>query len=253
MLLRRLFVIATLALLTPAAAFAQLLWAEGTHYARIGPLPAPGVPAGKIAVTEVFSYACPHCYEALPAVQKIKAALPADAVLTYLPAGFNPSAGWPMFQRAFLTAQALGISESQHEPFFRSIWDSYEFPFVDRASGRMRQPLPTIEDAARFFTRGTTVTEAQFLARATSPEMDTLVQQTEALVRNWRIPSTPAFVVNGRYLINSSAVGGWPQITSLINYLVSLERARLRTAKPAPAAATPAAATTTPAPAAATP
>ena len=42
-------------------------------------------------------------------MHKLAQSLPANAVVDYLPASFNPSEDWPMFQLAFCTAQVLGI------------------------------------------------------------------------------------------------------------------------------------------------
>jgi thiol:disulfide interchange protein DsbA len=229
--MRRLMLVAGLALLAPATASAQFLWAEGTHFQRVGPMPAPDVPAGKIAVTEVFSYVCGGCYQVREEVEKLKAALPADAVLTYVHAGFNPGAGWPLFQRAFVTAQALGIAEKNHARMFTSLWETYEFPYIDAANRRVRQPLPTLADAARFYAKNGDVTEQAFLSKAASPEVNAAVKRAEELVKEWKVPSTPSFIVNGRYLVITSALNGWPQLSQLVNFLVAQERARLQAAQ----------------------
>ena len=60
-------------LLLPLAAQAQLRWQEGQHY-KLLPQPAPtSVPAGKIEVTEVFSYGCIYCYRAKDAIGQLAA------------------------------------------------------------------------------------------------------------------------------------------------------------------------------------
>src|SRR5690606_29115218 len=75
----------TAVLLLPTAALAQLRFQEGRHYNVVPTPQATGLaPAGKIEVTEVFSYICRGCYEAQGLVDEIKAKLPADAVLTYV-------------------------------------------------------------------------------------------------------------------------------------------------------------------------
>ena len=74
---RRLFTASGLALLATALP-AQFLWSEGQHYTRVGPAEPPDVPAGKLAVTEVFSYVCGGCYQAREAVEQFRKGLPAD-------------------------------------------------------------------------------------------------------------------------------------------------------------------------------
>lgn len=222
------------ALLLPAAAAAQLRWQEGRHYVKVPVIEIAQAPEGKIAITEVFSYACPACNSVRPRVRELEAALPADTALTLLPAGFNPANGWPMFQRAFLTAQSLGLAQANHERFFAEIWDTGTFPFIDPSTGRPRRPLPTIEDAARFYAKGGAVTEAAFLRKAASPEIDAAVQRAEEAIERWRVPGTPSFVVNGRYLVNLDSLRDWDELAALIGHLAGLERDRLKQAPARP-------------------
>ena len=184
----------------------------------------------------MFSYGCPFCYQALPEIRKLKDMLPSDAVLTYVHASFVPSEAWPMFQRAYYTARALGIAEANNDAFFDAIWKTAEFPLMDPASGRVRRPLPTIEDAAGFYAKRSKVTAAQFLARAASPEIEAQMRAADTYIKNGKVPSTPAIVVNGRYLVNSTAAGSWDGVRQVVNFLVIQERARLKMPAPAPKA-----------------
>lgn len=215
-------------LLVPAAAQAQLKWQEGRHYTLLPGGQTAGVPAGKIEVAEVFSYGCVFCNRARAAIAELAAALPADAAMTYVHASFIPSEAWPMFQRAYYTARELGIDEATHEAMFVAVWESGEVPLLDRATGRVRQPLPTIEDAAKFYARLTPVKEPQFLQASTSPAVEARIKRAEELVRLWKIPGTPAVVVNGRYLIDNSGLSGWGEMRQLVEYLIGLERTRLK-------------------------
>src|SRR6185369_4503478 len=96
-------------------------YVEGTDYFLIDPPQRSGVD-GKIEVTEAFSYGCPACNFAYPYFEKIRKGLPANAVMTYVPASFKPNEDWPMFQRAYLAAQALGIADKAHTAMFDAIW-----------------------------------------------------------------------------------------------------------------------------------
>ena len=138
----RLMLFALLAL--PLAAQAQLRWQEGQHYRTLPQPVPPSLPAGKIEVTEVFSYGCIYCYRAKDQIRELAAGLPADAVMTYVHASFNPAEAWPMFQRAFYTAQSLGVAAAAHDQLFTAIWESGEFPLRDPNTGGIRKPLPTI-------------------------------------------------------------------------------------------------------------
>lgn len=217
----------TAVMLIPTAALAQLRFQEGRHYTVVPAPQATGLaPAGRIEVTEVFSYICRGCFEAQELVDQIKAKLPADAALTYVHAGFNQ--GWPLFQRAHLTAQRLGIADRNHARMFTGIWESGDFPFFDPATGRPRQTPPAIRDAARFYARGGGVTEADFAKLAASPEIDAAVKRTEELIKGWQVGSTPSFVVAGRYRISMDAITSFDELTALVTHLVGQERGRLQ-------------------------
>ena len=146
-----LFALSAVAL--PLVTQAQTQWTEGRNYFTITPALRTSVPPGKVEVTEVFSYACPHCAQFRPVAKQLKAALPPNAVFTLVPALFNPAEDWPMFQRAYVTAEALGIAERTHDGIFDAIWKSGELAVVDPQTNRIKSPAPSIEDAARVYNR----------------------------------------------------------------------------------------------------
>ncbi len=224
-------------LLLPTPLLAQLRFQEGRHYTTVPTPTAPALaPAGRIEVTEVFSYICNHCYEWQGLVEKLKASLPQDAVLTYVHAGFNQH--WPLFQRAHLTAQRLGIADRNHKRLFTDVWETREFPFLDKATGRPRPTPPTMADFARFYSKGGGVTEAEFLKSASSPQIDAAVKRADSLIKAWGVGATPSFVVAGRHLVQTESVSSEKELHDLVGYLVTLERNRLKkAAAPAPAPA----------------
>jgi protein dithiol oxidoreductase (disulfide-forming) len=223
-----------IALALPLPAMAQLRWLEGRHYNRLAVPQTAETRPGKIEVAEVFSYGCIHCYRAQADVAKLKAALPADAYLTYVHASFAPTEAWPMYQRAWYTAQAMGIGEASHQKMFSAVWEAGEVKLLDKATNRVRKPLPTLQDAARFYARVAGVKEADFLKTSNSSAVNSQVQRADQLVAAWRIGGTPSFVVNGRYLINSDVVSGWSDLQGVILVLIGQERQRMKAAKPAP-------------------
>jgi thiol:disulfide interchange protein DsbA len=225
MMHRRLLFLALLMMAAPA--FAQLRWQEGRHYQVLLNAPRAGAPADKVEVAEAFSYACSHCYRAKGDMAKLAAALPADAAMVYVHASFVPSAAWPMFQRAYYTALKLGIAEATHDGVFRAVWETGEIPLIDRATQQTRQPLPAIEDAAKFYARVTSVKQADFLKVAGSPEIDAAMRRADDVIKQWKVPGTPALVVNGRYLVNDENMS-FTEVTQLVQYLITLERTRLK-------------------------
>jgi protein dithiol oxidoreductase (disulfide-forming) len=216
----------------PVPALAQLKWAEGKHYLKVPGGQTAEVRPGKIEVAEVFSYGCIHCFRAQENVAKLKAALPPDAYMAYVHAAFMPALAWPMYQRAWYTAQSMGIGEANHHRMFAAVWETGEVPLLDKATNRVRSPLPTIQEAARFYARTAKLKEADFLRVANSPAVNSQMARADQLIKSWGVDGTPTLVVNGRYQINGDVVSSWTDMQGLVVFLLSQERRRLAAAKP---------------------
>jgi thiol:disulfide interchange protein DsbA len=119
---------------------------------------------------------------------------------------------------------------------------------LDLKGGGVRKPLPTIEAAARFYQKYSSVKAETFLAMARSREIDVATQRADKLIQDLKVTGTPALIVNGRYQIHMEKLSGWDDIRALVLYLVGQERQRLKL--PAPAGNLPAPAGKAPAPAA---
>ena len=234
---RILFVL--LALFATASAQAQA-WAAGVHYSVI-PTQRTDVPAGKVEVMEVFSYGCPACNSYRPILKKLKAALPPNAQLVYLPASWHPEENWPMFQRAFLTAQSMGISEKAHEQMYDAIWTTGELGVADPVTHRTKSTLPSIEDIARFYQKVTGVKAEKFVAASKSFSVDLKMRQADSKIIAMQVSGTPTLVVAGKYRLNNDNLTT-DNMIALVNYLVAKESAAAKPAAPtaAPAPATPA-------------
>jgi protein dithiol oxidoreductase (disulfide-forming) len=211
-------------------------WKEGTNYFAINPPQPTTVPAGKVEVMEVFSYACPACNAFQPIMKELKAHLPANAQVVYLPAAFRPDEDWPMFQRAFFAAQALGIADKTHEAMFNAVWNTGELATMNLQTNRVKNPLPSIEDAARFYARVAGVKPADFLAAAKSFGVDAKMRMADAQIGAMQALSTPTLVVNGKWRLQMQDAGGASQLVALVKYLVAKESGPARTAATPPPA-----------------
>jgi len=201
-------------------------WVEGTNYFRVKPA-QPTTTPGKIEVLDVFSYACPACNSFEPTLNKLKAALPADAKMAYLPAAFNPGEDWPVFQRAFLAAQSLGIVDKTHDAVYDAIWRDGTLAIADKNSHRLlpRDMQPTIQDVAKFYTRFG-VKEDAFLATANSFTVESAMKRSDSQIQDYQVDGTPTLIVNGKYRVTPESAGGYLQTIDLVLYLVSQERAK---------------------------
>ena len=230
MIRRVILVLAALAL--SSAAFAQApasntQWVEGKNYFRIDtPQPTPN-PA-KVEVTEVFSYACPVCWRFLPYADRIAQSLPSNAYMDYLPVSFNPVEDFPVFQRAFYAAQALGIEAKTHDAMFKAIHaPGGELATYNAATGRLKNPLPDINDIAKWYAQYG-VKPADFIATANSFAVNTKMKRADALVQAYGVTGTPTMVVNGKWRYDMASAGGPEQVVELTKYLVAREAAALK-------------------------
>ena len=200
-------------------------WTEGVHYFLIQPAQPTGMPAGKIQVTEVFSYACPGCNRFYPVADKLKASLPSNAVMDYLPASFRPDEDWPMFQRAYFVAQELGVAQRTHDAMFDAIWKSGELAVWDAKLGRAKHPAPLITDVAKFYEHTAGIKPEKFLATAGSFGVEVKLKQADELIVALGVAETPSIVVNGKYRLNPISAGGDEQTIELVKWLVERESA----------------------------
>ncbi|MEA3108895.1 MAG: hypothetical protein QOI88_3500 [Gammaproteobacteria bacterium] len=202
---------------------AATVWTEGKHYFLVSPPRVPSVAPGKVEVTEVFSYGCPACNLFVPIMHRLQKELPPNAVLDYLPASFNPSEDWPMFQLAYLTAQSLGIADQSHDAMFDAVWTTRELSVIDPATQRIREHLPTIEDAARFYNRRSGVPVDKFVSTAKSFAVDVKVRSTEDALQAYKVDRTPTIIVNGKYRLYPQSAGSNEDVIELVKWLVAKE------------------------------
>jgi thiol:disulfide interchange protein DsbA len=227
---RKLFALAALIF---AAQTQAASWEAGRHYTVLPQAQRTNVPAGKVEVMEVFSYGCPACDSFVPHMKRIKAALPPNAQVVYLHASWNKAEAWPLFQRAYITAQSLGVADRAHEEMFKAIWQTGELGVVDRSTGRLKTKLPTMDQVAKFYERVAGTKATDFLTASKSFGVDMKVRQSDAQILAMRITGTPSLVVNGKYVLNTENLQSVDDYISVINFLVAKE------SKPA-AAPTPA-------------
>jgi thiol:disulfide interchange protein DsbA len=210
-------------------------WEAGKHYTVI-PTQRTNVPPGKVEVLEVFSYGCPACNQFRPTMKKLKAALPPNAQLVYLPASWNPAEAWPMFQRAYITAQTLGIADKANDAMYDAIWTTGELAVADPVTRRLKTKLPTIEDAARFYQRVGGVKAADFVTASKSFGVDLKMRQADGQIKDMQVSGTPTIVVNGKYRVHNESVQTSEQLIALVKFLVVKESAPAVAPAAAPAA-----------------
>ncbi len=199
---------------------AETTWVEGQHYFLVQPPKPVEVPAGKVEVLEVFSYACPACYRSYPLINKLKASLPATAKLRYLAASWHPEEDWKNFQRAFFAAQTLGLVEKTHDAIFDAIWKNGALATMDTETNRPKALMPTIADIARYYAQITPVKTEEFLAAAQSFSVDAKMRQADEQIKGYQADSTPTVIINGTYRLSPLTAGSDEQFIALASWLV---------------------------------
>ncbi len=183
---------------------------EGKHYTKLStPLKTTyrGEEIGEIV--EFFSYTCIHCFNVEPGIERFLEEKPDNIRFTQVPAMFNdrqaPEA------RAHYVAKIMGIEEAPKAIFNRN--------FVDR------KYLRTDKAFAGFFTQFG-MTEDEYMAKAYSFAVDSMLKNSIYMTGTSNIGGTPAVVVNGKYEIQSSAVGGNEAALHVAKWLVEYEASK---------------------------
>ncbi|HEX6614187.1 MAG TPA: thiol:disulfide interchange protein DsbA/DsbL [Rhodanobacteraceae bacterium] len=193
-------------------------YVEGKQYVRLDATQQAG---GPVAVVEVFSYACPHCAEFAPFMDKLRARLPQDVQVRYMPAIFSPA--WEPYARAFYAAKQLGVLDRTHDALFEAMRENY--------------PLNSLDDLAAFYARHG-VDQQKFLDTANSKQTDAMITADQAVEKGWGIDATPTLVV-GRLQSNapdaplvadyrSNEVQSYAELAQLGDWLVKKEEAQAK-------------------------
>lgn len=191
-------------LATPVVA--QQTFIEGIDYQRIDPVVKTSDP-GKVVVTEVFWYGCPHCFRFEPIIEKWAASLPEAVLFEQLPSSLNPS--WTEHARAFYALKLMGAQEQLHVKFFEAIH-------------LKRRRLTGLDGIAKFVAEQG-VDEKVFRKHYASFPVDALVRKNKKIEQRYGIQGVPAVIVNGKYLTNGSMGKSYGRLIEIINFLVAAE------------------------------
>lgn len=179
----------------------------GRDYRAIDPPQPTSTDDGRVEVTEIFQYSCPHCYSLEPMIEQWKAQKADYVNLVRLPASWNALS--QLHARAYYTAEALGKLDEMHQAFFNEI----------HVQGNL---LETEDALAAFFGRFG-VDEETFRKTFNAFSTHTKVQRADDLVRRYRVPATPNIVVEGKYLTDGTMAGSYERWFAIIDALAERE------------------------------
>jgi protein dithiol oxidoreductase (disulfide-forming) len=174
------------------------------------PTPQPvDVPRGKIAVTEFFWYGCPHCNELQSYLEPWIAAQKSDIVFRRVPVTFRDD--FIPHSKMFHALEALGVERKLTPAIFREIHVNGNYLLTPEAQAKFLQ------------TQG--VDPGKFMAAYNSFSTQSALQRDKAMMSSYRISLVPTIVVAGKYETGPPAVHSWPDMISVVNFLVSQVRA----------------------------
>ncbi|HXS72696.1 MAG TPA: DsbA family protein, partial [Rhodanobacteraceae bacterium] len=119
--------------------------------------------------------------------------------------------------------QALGVEAKTHEAIFKAIHaPGGELATYDASTGRLKNPLPDINDIAKFYAKYGVKPDV-FVATANSFTVNLKMKRADAEVKALGVTGTPTMVVDGKWRYDLSTAGGVEQMVELTKYLVGLE------------------------------
>jgi thiol:disulfide interchange protein DsbA len=194
---------------TPSATSAPKFEA-GSQYQILTPAqPTVGEAHGKVEVAEIFMFGCPHCAAFEPLLQSWLKTAPSYVSFVRIPAVWNALA--ELHARAYYTAEALGKTAEIDGPFFNEIHVKHNM-------------LDSVDKLAAFFAQFG-VDDKTFRSKFTSFEIDAKVSRAADLVKRYKVPGTPAIVIDGKYLTNGAMAGTYDMWFEIIDDLAAQEHA----------------------------
>ena len=182
---------------------------EGVAYRAVVPA-QPTANEEKVEVVEVFSYLCPHCHKFQPVIERWADKADDDVEFVRMPAVFNTR--MVIYARAFYAAEALGVLDQVHKPFFDAIHMEKKAVNNEQAifdlMGELGVDVEAYQKAFRSFA------------------VEAKVRRAAELTQRYGIEATPSVVVNGRYRMDPGmAKQGFRGVINVVDHLVKQERA----------------------------
>lgn len=187
-------------LLTTSALIVSTLFSASMaqdFYQKISPKVDAIYNPEKIEVVEIFSYACPACNTFEPYFVKWKETQK-DATDVEIISLAAPGQGvWTLYAQAFYTLESMNELARGHQAFFDAIHKS-------------RKRFINEKQIADFMaTQG--IDKEKFLKAWNSfSTKSSFNRGTELIVNQYRVPFTPAVIINGEYLLSAQDASARP-------------------------------------------
>jgi len=161
----------------------------------------------KVEVMEFFSYACIHCYNLEPDLQKWVEQNADKVDFIRSPAFTNES--WRILAQSYFTTVILGITEQVHLGFFHDVQSK-------------QNTLNNLARLASYFD-GKGTTSEEYKTAFNSSQAKQLYAAADRRQRRFKVSSVPTLIVNGRYRVKTTSTVGRSRLLGVIDYLVEQE------------------------------
>ena len=160
----------------------------------------------KIEVRELFWYFCPHCFSVHPMLEDWMKTMDSSAQLVLQPAVFP---GWEYGSTFYYVLEELGELDRLHSALFNAI-------HIKKLNFKTQQDFVT-------WLSLNGVNEDNANKVYESFPVKVAVNKAKANTYKYRITGVPAFIVNGKYMVNATSAGSEEKIFEVIDYLIQEE------------------------------
>ncbi len=186
----------------PVAAQAQLQ--EGRDFAILSPA-QPTDAKGKVEVVEFFSYACPHCSDFDPVLDKWIKRLPKDVEVRKVPVTFNRAA-WANLAKIYYALDTLGETGRLHSKVFEAI--------------HARNIRLEDEKVAMEWLAAQGVDMKKFQDAWNAFGIGGRVSQGQAMAVAYKIGGVPTLAVAGKYVVLGKAATTYEDLLRIADALI---------------------------------
>ena len=160
----------------------------------------------KVEVRELFWYFCPHCFSVHPLLDNWLQTMDPSAQLVLQPAVFP---GWEYGASFYYVLEELGEVNRLHGPLFDAI-------HVQKLNFKTQQDFVT-------WLTLNGIDEVRANKVYESFAVKVAVNKAKANTYKYRITGVPAFIVNGKYIVNATSAGSEEKIFEVLDYLIQKE------------------------------
>lgn len=199
-----------------ALAFTQTACAAPNKGYTVLAAPQPvNVPHGKVEVIEFFWYGCPHCNAFDPYLEAWVKKQGANVVFRRVPMAFSDAL--VPHSKLYHALRELGVEQRLTPVVFREVHQ--------REIQAQREDVMVTPDEQAAFLAKNGVDPKKFLAAYNSFATQSAVQRDNQLISNYRINGVPTLIVQGKYETGPSIADSLPDVTKVLDFLVSQIRA----------------------------